>query len=230
MNTQNFKIDNIPAILWGDASDKLYLYVHGKHACKEHAERFAEIAASKGYQTLSFDLPEHGERIGSNDRCTLWNGMRDLSTVADYAFSNWPSVALYACSIGAFFSLYTYADKTFSKCLFQSPIVDMGHLIQQMFIWFNVTEVQLRVKGEIDTPIDPLCWDVYEHVLTHPVRKWHVPTSILYGGKDTLQALETIQAFAQLHSCQVTLSKDSEHAFMAPKDAEIVTAWLEKQV
>ncbi len=30
---------------------------------KEYVEAFAEIAEKKGYQTLSCDFPEHGERM-----------------------------------------------------------------------------------------------------------------------------------------------------------------------
>ena len=41
--------------------EKVYIHVHGKMSRKEYAEAFAEIAEKKGYQTISFDLPEHGE-------------------------------------------------------------------------------------------------------------------------------------------------------------------------
>ena len=29
-----FRIGEIPAILWGDSSDKIYIYVHGYQGCK----------------------------------------------------------------------------------------------------------------------------------------------------------------------------------------------------
>lgn len=35
MNKNYFKIDTIPAILWGEPSDKVYLFVHGKGGNKE---------------------------------------------------------------------------------------------------------------------------------------------------------------------------------------------------
>lgn len=64
MEKETLYIDGIPAILWGTASEKIYIHVHGKMSKKEYAEQFAIIADNKGYQTLSFDLPEHGERTG----------------------------------------------------------------------------------------------------------------------------------------------------------------------
>ena len=62
------KISNIPAIVWGKESDKVYLFVHGKMSSKESAEVFAKIAEEKGYQTISFDLPQHGDRAHEKAR------------------------------------------------------------------------------------------------------------------------------------------------------------------
>ena len=59
---QTLRIDGIPAILWGAPSDRVYIHVHGKQSRKEYAEEFAVLAEERGYQTLSFDLPRHGER------------------------------------------------------------------------------------------------------------------------------------------------------------------------
>lgn len=132
------------------------------------ARTFAEIAEKKGYQTLSFDLPEHGERTNGNDRCDIWNGIHDLNVIADYAFSKWNQVFLYACSLGAYFSLHACSGRKIEKCLFQSPVVDMEYLIRQMFLWFQVTEEKLCVEKEIPTPVDTLRWDYYQYVKEHP--------------------------------------------------------------
>ncbi|WP_066720246.1 alpha/beta hydrolase [Clostridium sp. Marseille-P299] len=230
MKFQRIKINAIPAIIWGEKSDKVYIHVHGKMSCKEHAENFAEIAEKKGYQTLSFDLPEHGERKEVNYRCDIWNGMHDLTVIGDYAFSMWKEVSLFACSLGAYFSLNTYAGRKFMNCLFQSPVLDMEYLIQQMFSWFNVTEEKLCIEKEIPTPVDLLRWDYYQYVKNHPIEKWNIPTSILYGGKDNLQSIEVIQKFVKAHSCKLTISQSSEHSFMQEEDIKIVRTWLEENV
>lgn len=64
MLKDNFKISNIPAVLWGAKSEKIFIAVHGNMSNKEDAviQILAEEANQKGYQVLSFDLPEHGER------------------------------------------------------------------------------------------------------------------------------------------------------------------------
>ena len=87
---------------------------------------------------MSFDLPEHGERADPK-RCDVWDGVSDLRTISDYAFANWERVSLYACSIGAYFSLNAYNAMPFEKALFQSPIVDMERLVIYMILCAGTT-------------------------------------------------------------------------------------------
>lgn len=220
-------IEGIPAIVWGKPADKVWLCVHGKMSSKEAFETLAEIAERKGFQTLSFDLPQHGQRKEESVRCDIWSGKRELPLIADYAFRRWKGVCLYACSLGAYFSLHAYPEYGFEKCLFQSPILDMEYLVRQMMLWFGITEERLAREGEIDTPIDRMCWDYYRYILAHPVEKWPVPTHILFGGKDDLQTVGIVDSFARRFGCAVTVSPDSAHPFMEAEDIEFVRRWLE---
>lgn len=226
MLANRMEIGGIPTLIWGEPSDKVYLCVHGKMSSKESAEGLAQIAAQRGCQTLSFDLPQHGERKGEAQRCDIWNGIHDLTIIGDYAFQHWNEVSLYACSLGAYFSLHAYQEREFRKCLFQSPILDMEYLIRQMFEWFGISEERLAREKEIDTPIDLMSWDYFQYVLAHPVARWNSPTSILYGGKDNLQSLTVIQDFARRFGSEVTLAQNSEHPFMSEDDLPIVDQWL----
>ena len=226
MTVSKIKISNIPALVWGESSDKVYLCVHGKMSSKESVQELAEIAAQKGYQTISFDLPQHGERINEDKRCDIWNGIHDLNLISSYVFSNWSEVSLYACSLGAYFSLNAYNRLNIKKCLFQSPILDMEYLIRQMVTWFDISEERLSGEKEIDTPIDLMTWDYYQYVISHPVKQWDIPTSILYGGKDNLQSYEAVKSFSDRFNCSLTLSENSEHPFMNEEDRPIVRQWL----
>lgn len=226
MKKEILRIGGIPAILWGNESEKIYIHVHGKMSRKEYAENFAMFAENRGCQTLSFDLPEHGERIGDTYRCDVWNGMHDLNVIADHVFGRWNQVSLFACSLGAYFALNAYADRPFDKCLFQSPIVDMKWLVEHMMMWSNVTEKQLEDEKEISADIDILRWDYYQYIQTHPITKWPITTSILYGGRDNLQPIESLQSFADKFQCRLTVSEQSEHPFMSTSDYGIVEQWL----
>ena len=109
-------------------------------------------------------------------------------------------------------------------------MIDMEHMIRQMFVWNGVTEEKLREKKEIETSFEPLRWDYFQYVLQHPVKRWDIPTSILYGGKDNFQTHEIIKEFSDKHGCKLTVSENSEHPFMAQGDFEIVARWLEENI
>lgn len=230
MKSEHMRIGGIPAILWGEDSDAVWLYVHGKQSQKECAAAFAEIAGQRGFQTLSFDLPEHGERVGEGRPCDIWNGVADLRRIGAFAMERWQRLRLFGCSLGAYFALHACADWPLERCLFQSPIVDMEALIRRMFGWFGVTEERLRAEGEIPTPVDTLSWKYYEYVRAHPIEIWPVPTAILYGGRDDLQSRTEIEGFAGRFACRLTIAEDCEHAFMAPGDAQIVGEFLLRNV
>ncbi|MGN0971468.1 MAG: alpha/beta hydrolase [Aristaeellaceae bacterium] len=226
MIQQALRIGRIPAILWGRPSDRVYIHVHGKQSRKEYAAEFAALAEERGYQTLSFDLPRHGERQAEATPCDIWHGVDDLRLIGAYAFPRWREVSLFACSLGACFSLHAWQGMPFRRCLFQSPIVDMDWLIRQMMGWFGVTEERLRQEREIPTPVDVLSWDYWQYIREHPVVRWDVPTAILYAGKDNLQSEEVIRSFAEAHGCRLTIADDSEHPFMGEGDGIIVRRWL----
>ena len=226
MIQQALRIGGIPAILWGRPSDRVYIHVHGKQSRKEYAEEFAALAEERGYQTLSFDLPRHGERQEEATPCDIWHGVDDLRLIGAYVFPRWREVSLFACSLGACFSLHAWQDRPFRRCLFQSPIVDMDWLIRQMMDWFGVTEERLRREREIPTPVDVLSWDYWQYIREHPVVRWDVSTAILYAGKDTLQSEEVIRSFTEAHNCRLTIAAGSEHPFMGEGDGAIVRRWL----
>jgi uncharacterized protein len=230
MIRKNILIKNIPSIIWGKESDSVYLFVHGKMSNKESAEKFAEIATSIGYQVLSFDLPEHGERKDLDFKCDIWNGIHDLNVIGDYACCNWKNISLFGCSLGAFFSLHAYRDMKFVKCLFQSPILDMNYLIQNMFIWFDVTEESLARDKKISTPIDTLSWDYYCYVKEHPINQWISPTFILYGSLDKLQSRSCMEDFTRKFNCTLTVSEGSDHPFASEEEAKDVIKWISEYI
>ena len=125
MEKQLLHINNIPAVIWGASSDKIYLYVHGKSGCKEEAASFAELACAKGWQVLSMDLPEHGERKGDTSSFDPWHAVPELNAVYDYLQDGWKKTALFANSIGAWFSMLSFAGKPLEKALFVSPVLDI---------------------------------------------------------------------------------------------------------
>lgn len=227
MKQKKTHIEKIPAILYGKPSEKLFLCVHGKNSRKEEAEPFAEIAEKQGHQVISFDLPGHGERAGDPEPCTARNGVRDLNIIYSALENDYSEFSLFACSLGAYFSLIAYSRIRFAQCLFLSPILDMKRLIENMMRWANVSESELKEKGTIETSFgEPLSWDYYQYVRENPVVQWDSPTSILYGENDHLTEKCVLDRFAEKHHCRVSLMKNGEHFFHTEEQLLYLSRWL----
>ena len=183
MCRQNLTIANIPAVLWGEPSDKIMVAVHGNASNKadEPIALLAGAAVPLGYQVLSFDLPQHGDRKNEPTLCKVQNCIQDISRIMDFAAGQAGQISLFACSMGAYFSLLACRDLPVRQSLFLSPIVDMKRLIDNMMAWFDVSPERLRAEQEIALPIgQTLYWDYYCYVRDNPVTAWEAPTAILF--------------------------------------------------
>ena len=110
MKKKYLKIDNIPAVIWGAGSSKVFLAVHGNKSNKEDIviEMLAKTAVNRGYQIVSFDLPKHGDRVYEDTLCNAQNCTEELLKIYDYVKGKYEKISLWACSLGAFFSLLAY--------------------------------------------------------------------------------------------------------------------------
>ena len=84
MKIDRINISNIPSIIWGKKSNIVFIAVHGNMSNKEDdvIKILAEKVINRGYQLLSFDLPEHGERKeNTNYLCKVQNCVKDLNSI-----------------------------------------------------------------------------------------------------------------------------------------------------
>ena len=115
---EKVKINNIPLIVWGEKSERVFLYVHGQGGNKEEAEGFSKVAEEKGFQVLSMDLPGHGERKSEIENFNPWSVVPELTSITEYAKINWKSISLFAGSIGAYFSMLAFKNEKFFTVAF----------------------------------------------------------------------------------------------------------------
>jgi pimeloyl-ACP methyl ester carboxylesterase len=233
MIKQALQIKGIPAIMWGDTSDKLFIAVHGDMSNKADDAMivFAEEAIAKGYQVLSFDLPEHGDRKNEAYACDAQNCVHDLNTVIRYARSISNNISIFACSIGAYFSLLAYSDQPLNQCLFLSPVVNMERIIENMMTWFNISEDKLRAEKAVATPCGKtLYWDYYCYVNSHPITNWNYPTSILYGSQDSLCEFEVVSMFADRFKSNLVVMENGEHYFHTDEQLRFFRQWIKEHI
>lgn len=226
---QELTIEYIPAILWGEPSDRLFVAVHGNMSNKadEGIIIFAEEAVAVGYQVLSFDLPDHGDRKGNPELCKVQNCVQDLKVVMRYAHTLSTQISVFACSMGAYFSLLAYADERLEQSLFLSPVLDMERIIQNMMTWFHISVDRLRTEQEIPTPAgQTLYWDYYCYVKEHPIKAWSGPTAILYGSDDNLCEYEVVTTFTQRFNCDLQVLEHGEHYFHTDEQMQVFRQWV----
>lgn len=232
METKRIKINNIPSIIWGEKSSKVFIAVHGNMSNKEDKviEILANKVTNKGYQLISFDLPEHEERkIDTNYLCKVQNCVNDLKQIIEYAKANYNEINIWACSIGAYFSLLAYKDEDLKQCLFLSPVVNMKIIIENMMLWSNTTEKELNEKQKIKTDFgQTLYWDYYLYVKENPITNWNKKTYILYGNKDNMQNENIIEDFSNEFNCDLTILKNGEHYFHTEEQLNFYSDWLDK--
>ena len=228
---QELLIENIPAVLWGESSEKIMVAVHGNASSKTDAPiaLLAGEAVPRGYQVLSFDLPQHGDRINEPTLCKVQNCVQDIRRIMDFAAGQASQVSLFACSMGAYFSLLACQDLPVRQSLFLSPVVDMKRLIDSMMTGFGVSPERLRAEQEIALPIgQTLYWDYFCYVRDNPVTVWKSPTAILFGEADELTGQEEITSFAQRFGCSLTVMQQGEHYFHTPAQLDFYRSWLKK--
>lgn len=229
MKKRKFEIEGIPAVEWGAKKEHVYIAVHGNMSNKEDTiiKLLAEIAVEKNCQVLSFDLPQHGERKKIGIPCKVQFCVKDLKIIMLYAKQHWKNISLFACSMGAYFSLLAYKEEALKQCIFLSPVVDMEHIISNMMMLFKVTPERLEKEQEIETPIGQiLYWDYYCYVKEHPVDTWNVPTGVLYGAKDDLCEFEIINNFVKKFRCQLEVMQQGEHFFYTNEQLNVFQNWL----
>ena len=234
MKIDRINISNIPSIIWGEKSNRVFIAVHGNMSNKEDEviKILAEKVTSNGYQVLSFDLPEHGERKdNTNYLCKVQNCVNDLKLIMEYAKANYEEINLWACSMGAYFSLLAYKNENIEQCIFLSPVVNMKVIIDNMMLWSNTTENDLREKQEIKTDFgQTLYWDYYLYVKENPITNWNKKTYILYGNEDNMQDENIIKNFSENFSCKLSILEDGEHYFHTEKQLDYYKNWLSKTI
>lgn len=218
-------------MLWGAPADRLIIAVHGIMGSKEDFELLAEEAGIKGFQVLSFDLPEHGDRKNEDYACNPPNGIKDLTTILNYARGLSSRISLYACSLGAYFSLLAFQNESFEQCLFQSPVVDMQRLIVNMMQAAGVSEDRLQAEKVIDNSYGPRFeWEYYSYVKAHPIQKWEKPTTILMGSEDEVSEVDAVKTFASRFDAGLQLLEGSKHYLHTEEEVVEISKWMRKNL
>ena len=153
-----------------------------------------------------------------------------LTLSFDSITSEYNKTILIANSIGAYFSLISLADKKIEKAMLISPIVDMERLILDMMTRANVSEEELSIKKEIETPFgEALSWEYLSYVRKNPIH-WNIPTGILYAEKDNMTSISTITDFFKKINANITVMSGGEHWFHTKEQMDFLDNWIKSNI
>lgn len=199
-------IGSVSALVLGEKTDKVYLFIHGNSGSKEEAIPFAEIAIPKGYQVIGIDLPVMGKP---------WNVLEKIEQVKNYLKDNYTSINLRANSIGSYYSLMAFQREKVDRALLVSPILDMRTYI-------DVKDARgHNVKDG----------EYYKFVFDNPIDSWTVEqTHILRPDIDLIVPEEVYNCFIPRHKCSVTVMKGGEHWFHTEEQLSFLKEWEEEHI
>ena len=111
-----------------------------------------------------------------------------------------------------------------------SPIVDMERLILDMMTRVNVSEEELSIKKEIETPFgETLSWEYLSYVRKNPIY-WNIPTEILYAEKDNMTSISTMTDFSEKINANITVMSGGEHWFHTKEQMDFLDNWIKSNI
>ena len=195
------------------------VYVHGKGENAEEANYYRKFF-NDDFDIIGFDYKSENP----------WDAKSEFSDYFDSITSEYNKTILIANSIGAYFSLISLADKKIEKAMLISPIVDMERLILDMMTRANVSEEELSIKKEIETPFgETLSWEYLSYVRKNPIH-WNIPTGILYAEKDNMTSISTITDFSKKINANITVMSGGEHWFHTKEQMDFLDNWIKSNI
>ena len=195
------------------------VYVHGKGGNVEEANYYRKFF-NDDFDIIGFDYKLDNP----------WDAKSEFSDYFDSIIPEYNKTILIANSIGAYFSLISLADKKIEKAMLISPIVDMERLIIDMMTWANVSEEELSIKKEIETPFgETLSWEYLSYVRKNPIH-WNIPTGIPYAEKDNMTSISTITDFFKKINANITVMPGGEHWFHTKEQMDFLDNWIKSNI
>lgn len=218
----------LPALVWGRKAASVVVAVHGNQSNREDRpiEVLAEVACARGWQVLSYDLPEHGARKGDPAPCRFAECVSELVDIVRFARERWTRAALFGVSMGASFALLGCGE-LLDRAWFLSPVTDMLGLTRGMMAAFGVSEAELEERRAVPTPIgQTIYWEDYRFLCANPVRDWPVRTDILCGEQADVSGTASIRAFAGRFGCALEVVPGAGHYFHTEGQMRRLQEWL----
>lgn len=125
INEELHDVPGLPAVLYGEYSNDLIVYIHGENGSKEDARRFAELACPCGYQVMAIDLTGYGENQ-SEFPVTLEQMEFDMELLRAYLYHRCWNIYFRTDGFGAYFAIKGLSDLSGNAAMFYNPTLPDG--------------------------------------------------------------------------------------------------------
>lgn len=220
MKAQYTVLSGLPAVIYGEKTDRALFYVHGKYGCKEEAGGIAALLCPAGYTVLAVDLPAKGD-------CLPWEICPVLDEIIASLRGECSFLALLGVSIGAYFTLLTASVSLADRLLLLSPVVDMVSLIGGMMEEAGIGEEELKEKRTVVSKNgDLLSYDYLIYAREHAEYALPPFVSVLTAENDPLAPPEKAKAFAEKYGAYRVQYPGGEHWFHTEEELRARDLWI----
>ena len=194
------------------------IYIHGLGGSAAEAEFYKPLF--KGGEVFGFDYKSQ----------TPWEAAAEFSEYINSKSQKFEEITVIANSIGAYFLMGAKIARNVKRAVFISPVVDMENIIISMMKRANVTENELKERGEIVTESgETLSFKYLSYVREYPI-SWSVPTKIIYGENDLLVPHSLVTEFAEHINASLYVLKGGEHWFHTKEQMDFIAATIKERL
>ena len=136
-------------------------------------------------------------------------------------------VVVVANSIGCLYAYECLPSFNIKQAFFISPVASMFEIINGMMKMNNISLEELKEKKLIKAPDGILLSYDYYMYFSNYKDNWKVPTNVLYGTKDKMISLKSVEQFVKNHPGSVlTIKEGAEHHFHSEEEKEFIRNWI----
>lgn len=193
--------------------EKVVVYIHGRGGNVQEAEHYKPIFSD--CDVIGFDYRAQ----------TPWEAKKEFPDFFRILKRRYDSISIVANSIGAYFAMSALENFSIKKAYFISPIVDLENVILDEMFALGLDESDSFEDDDMHGTERDMALSALSYVRTHPIR-WHVPTEILYAGRDRLTNRKTMQRFVEKTGAHLTVMENGEHWFHTAEQMQFLDDWL----
>ena len=224
MKISRFAMEQTPIVIYGEETDRAFLFFHWENKNRFAIEPFAELALAHGWQVVDAEMAQSGE---TEEQRALhpWQPVLFLKNLLVHAKRRWENIGVFADSVGAWLCMLAFEGAGVERCLFLSPVLDMADVIASKLDQAGITPAQLRRQKTVSAGEYELTYDYFRWLQRHRAHALCENTAVLLGGQDPLVSKSSVQRFCGKEGAIITTLPGCDHWFETERAQQLAQDW-----